>query len=133
MLVPRVAWRRWWRAMARRPSNSGETMLAYQWRPSPVSVMCVQARPAVMRWRSSSAGMGVVGDGSVAEIVAGAQQLHGKCSHGQPGCADDGQTDPGRNVALAKKAVTKAGDHVEKRVQVADRLPKRRRRTNRQQ
>src|SRR6218665_2718659 len=119
--------------MARRPSNSGETMLAYQWRPSPVSVMCVQARPAVMRWRSSSAVMVVVGDGSVADFVAGAQPLHGQCSPGPPGCAepgggDDGQTEPGRNVALAKKAVTKAVDHVEKRVQVADRLPKRRQR-----
>src|SRR6218665_775614 len=112
--------------MARRPSTAGARMLAYQWRPSPVSVMCVQARPAGMRWRSSSAVMVVVGDGSVADFLAGAQQLHGQCSHGQPGCAEDGQTEPGRNEALAKKAVTKAVDHVEKRVQVADRLPERR-------
>src|SRR6218665_4171335 len=111
--------------MARRPSNSGETMLAYEWRPAPVSVICVQARPAVMRWRSSSAVMVVVGDGPVADFVAGAQQLHGQCSHGQPSCADDGQTEPGRNGALAKKAVTKSVEHLEKRISEVDRPPER--------
>ena len=39
ILSPKVAYTRWWRAIRRVPSNSGETMTAYQWRPSPSRVM----------------------------------------------------------------------------------------------
>lgn len=54
---PSVAYTRWWRAMGRLPSNSGETMVANQWRPSPSTSRCSQAMPAAMRALSWSAVM----------------------------------------------------------------------------
>ena len=44
--LPSVALMAGGAAMVRLPSNSAETMTAYQWRPSPSRVMWSQARPA---------------------------------------------------------------------------------------
>src|SRR5688500_8904804 len=100
--------------MARLPSNSVETMVAYQWRPSPSSVMCSQDRPAWMMDWSSSAVMT-----SASNLVADAQQVDRNRAHHQPGAADDGQAHPGRDVADPEEAVAEAVDHVEEGVQVA--------------
>src|SRR2546427_11506297 len=78
--------------------------------------------------KAGTAPAAACGKTSAADLVADAQQVHGQGAHRQPGRADDGQADPGRHVALAEEAVAKAINHVEKRVQMADFLPKRRQR-----
>ena len=63
---------------------------------------------------------------SASDFVADAQKVKGQGTDERQGGAHHRQADPRRDIALAKKAITKAIDHVEKRVQVAELLPKRR-------
>src|SRR5688500_17743892 len=112
--------------MRRFPSNSAETMVAYQCRPSPSSAMCSHGRPAAMMDCSSSAVISTParppkgrcapsggsdtrsderGDhgGLSADLVADAQEVHGQGAHDEPGAADDAQAEPGRGVADAEE------------------------------
>ena len=63
---------------------------------------------------------------SVANFVARAQQMHSQGADGHKSRSNDTQTDPWRYVTHTKKTIPETINHVEKRVEVADRLPKRR-------
>src|SRR5450830_674035 len=113
--------------MARRPSNSGDTMVVYQCWPSPVSSMCSQLRLAAMMFLISSAVMSTPQKlkKSGTKFVAGAQQRDSHRAHHGQRNADHPQAQPRRHIADTKTAVTKTINHVEKWIEVAHGLPER--------